>query len=334
MSKLYLISGISGQLGSEMARFLLNNGEKVIGIVRRSSLPNYERINDFINDKNLMLITGDITDSDFISRTFARYRPDVCFWYAAQSFVQVSFEEPTHTWNVTGQAVLHALEAIRNFSPNTRFIQASSSEMFGNNFTEKDGEKYQCEETKMEGVSPYGISKLCAFNAVRLYRSSYNLFTSNIIMFNCEGKNRGQQFVTRKISMYVAKLNKAIRDGLKIDKLKLGNIYSYRDWGETSDYIRAYILASDHTTPDDFVICTSETHTIEDFLTEAFNLIGISDWSQYLEIDESLKRPTELDYLRGKYDKAKRILGWEPKVKFKELVKMMVEADIRRLSNG
>ena len=323
---MYLVSGITGQLGSEATRYLLNNGENVLGISRRSSSSNYSRLSDIVNHPNLTILTGDVTDANFINKTFSKYKPDFCLWYAAQSHVNVSFEEPSHTWDVTANAVLHVLEAIKNFSPNTKFVQASSSEMFSSNYSEDQNGKYQDENTRMSGNSPYAIAKLAAYNLVQLYRKSYNLFTSNIIMFNCEGKFRSDTFVTRKITKYIGNL---IRNDFKYPKLKLGNIESFRDWGESSDYVRAYVMAANHCEPDDFVICTSETHSIREFLDEAFSVANINNWSKFVEIDESLKRPSEVPYLCGRYNKIKRILSWEPRIKFKELVKIMVEYDIK-----
>lgn len=332
-NKTVLITGITGQLGSFMAEKCLEDGDFVIGLVRRSSAPNLWRIDGIKNHKNLMLVEGDGVDPLCINNLISRYKPTIVYNYMAQSHVFTSFQQPSYTAEITGRSVLYLLEAIRQCSPHTILVHASTSEQFGDQYdVDENGIKYQDESTKMNIQSPYGNAKLEAYNYVRLYRQSYGLFATNIIMFNAESSRRAENFVTRKISLYVAKLNKAIKDGVVIDKLKLGNIHSYRDWGAVQDYISAYQMAAKHSNPDDFVICTADTHSIKDFLTESFGLIGIQDWTPYVEIDETLKRPSEVDYLRGKYDKAKRILGWEPKVKFKELVKQMVEADIRRLS--
>ena len=332
-NQVVLVTGISGQLGSHMAEECLNNGAKVIGIIRRSSAPNLWRIQHILNHPNIMLLEGDGVDATFINSVISRYRPDIVMNYMAQSHVATSFVQPAYTAEITGKSVLYLLEAIKNFSPNTRLIHAATSEQFGDQFDIIDGQKYQDENTKMNIQSPYGNAKLEAYNYVRLYRNSYNIFATNIIMFNCESPRRAELFVTRKITKYVAELQFAIKNNMKHPKLKLGNINSSRDWGAASDYIHAYLLAAKHHSPDDFVICTGETHTIKEFLTEAFSHIDISDWSEYVEIDESLKRPSEVEFLRGRYDKAKRILGWEPKIKFKELVKIMVDADIRRINN-
>lgn len=330
-SRLVLITGISGQLGSHMAEECLKRGERVIGVLRRSSAPNLWRIEHLINDSNLMLLEGDGTDPSFINTVISRYHPDLVYNYMAQSHVATSFTQPAYTSEITGKSVLYMLEAIKSFSPETRFIHAATSEQFGDQYdVDELGNKYQDENTKMNIQSPYGNAKLEAYNYVRLYRNSYNLFATNIIMFNCESPKRGELFVTRKITRWISEFIKSGRN-TAFPKLKLGNLDASRDWGSASDYIQAYILAANHTKPDDFVICTSETHTIREFLSEAFKLADIKYWEDYVQIDESLKRPSEVEYLCGRYTKAKKVLGWEPKVKFKELVKLMVEADIKGL---
>lgn len=331
MKELVYLTGLTGQLGSHMAEKLLNEGHKVIGLVRRSSAPNYWRIESILNHPGLMILEGDATDYSFISKTISRYKPDWFINYCCQSHVHTSFEQPQVTWQVAAEAVVHMLESIKQFSPHTKFISSNTSEMFGSCYDEDEKGKYQDENTLMVGNSPYAIGKLCAHQSIKLYRECYNLWASSIIMFNAESEKRGELFVTRKISTYVAKLNKAIKDGIKLPKLKLGNLDSCRDWGYVSNYIEAYILSLKQDKPDDFVICTEETHSIREFLDEAFNLIGINDWSGYVEVDETLKRPSEVPYLCGRHAKAKKVLGWEPKVKFKELVKIMVLSDIERL---
>lgn len=329
MKELVYLTGITGQLGSHMAANLLDSGHKVIGLVRRSSAPNYWRIESILNHPNLMILEGDATDYSFMSKTISRYKPDWFINYCCQSHVHTSFEQPQLTWQVAAEAVIHMLESIKQFSPHTKFISSNTSEMFGSCYDEGVNGRYQNEDTVMVGNSPYAIGKLCAHQSIKLYRESYNLWASSIIMFNAESEKRGSNFVTRKITQYVAELNKQV-DKKNFRKLKLGNIYSYRDWGYVGDYILGYIKALELDKPDDFVICTGETHTVEEFLVEAFNLVNL-DWKEFVEIDQSLKRPAEVDYLRGNADKAKRVLGWEPKIKFKELVKIMVLADIERL---
>lgn len=349
-----MVSGITGQMGSALAERLLDDGDKVIGIVRRSSTPNYWRIEDILNHKNLVLLEGDGCDAGFISRTISRYKPDIFFNAMGQSHVATSFEQPSYTWQITAEGVLNCLEAIRQFSKHTRFIQFSTSELFGSSYSvDENGEKYQDENTKFICESPYSVAKQASHEMVRLYRNSYGIWAAAIIMFNSEGPKRGEQFVTRKISKYIAGLTKACMSGpcrgelgklgtqmtgfafyedklKQYKKLKLGNIYASRDWSFYKDSIDAFIKLSYHDKAEEFVICTSETHTIEEFLQEAFSLVGLK-WQDFVEIDESLKRPSEVEFLRGRYDKAKRILGWEPKVKFKELVKIMVDADLNRL---
>lgn len=330
MSRLVLVTGCTGNMGSYLTEALLAHGDKVIGLVRRSSNPNYSRISSIIGHKNFSIVTGDICDANCMTNLISRYKFDLIHNTAAQSHVAESFIQPSYTWEATGQSVLYMLEAIRNFSPHTRFITNSSSEMFGKNFSEDANGKYQDEKTELDSRSPYAIAKIAAHKAVGLYRDSYGLWAAGMITFNMESPRRTNTFVTKKITEYVAELCYAIKNNKTIEKLKLGNIYSYRDWSYVPEVVDAYIKLGKLDKPIDLVVCSGETHSVEDFLVEAFSLVGL-DWNNHVKIDESLKRPQEVDFLNGRYAKAKEILGWEPKVKFKELVKIMVDADLNRL---
>jgi GDPmannose 4,6-dehydratase len=252
------------------------------------------------------------------------------------SHVGSSFESPSATFQVNTIGVLNALEGIRHFSKRTKFYQASTSEMFGSNYKEVlVGDKlvrFQNDSTELSPNSPYSVSKVAAHQLVSLYRRSYNLHASCGKLFNHESPRRGCEFLTKKITLYIARLYNAINDGKKIPKLKLGNLKSHRDWGHAVDYVYAMWLMLQQDKPDDYVIATGDTHSCEEFLTEAFSNIGIYDWTPYVEIDKNLFRACEVEYLCGHADKAKKVLGWESKITFKELVKEMVDYDIAQLS--
>lgn len=331
-----IISGILGQDGSYLAEHLLGLGYNVVGIFRRVSVDNKWRIKNILNNPNLNLVGGDITDLSSISQIIKNYNPKEFYNLAAQSHVGDSFNQPISTFDITGKGVLNCLEAIRLINEKCRFYQASSSEMFGANFSkikylganeEFFEAKYQDENTPFCPQSPYSVAKVAAHYMTGLYRRAYGLYACCGTLFNHEGPRRSEQFVTRKISKYVAQLNKEKFSPL-FPKLKLGNINSSRDWGDAEDYVKAMHLMLQQDKPDDFVICTGETHTVREFLDEAFAVVGVGDWGPFVEIDPALIRPAEVDYLRGDYSKAKNVLGWSPKVKFKELVRKMVEADI------
>jgi len=322
-----LITGITGQDGSYLAELLLSKGYEVHGIIRRASTFNTERLDHLYQDPHvhgvrLFLHYGDLSDSVSLVKLLYQLKPDEIYHLAAQSHVRVSFDIPEYTADITGVGTIRILEAIRETGLATRFYQASSSEMFG-----KVAEVPQCETTPFHPRSPYGVAKVFAYWATVNYRESYDLFASNGILFNHESPRRGETFVTRKITRAVA----YIKTGLQ-DKLFLGNLDSKRDWGYAKEYVEAMWLMLQQEQPDDFVIATGETHTIREFCELAFHHAGL-DWQKHVAFDKRYLRPAEVDILIGNPAKARRVLGWEPKVKFKELVQLMVDADIQLLAD-
>jgi GDPmannose 4,6-dehydratase len=327
MAKKALITGITGQDGSYLAELLLEKGYEVYGIIRRASTFNTERIDHIYQDPHekgarLHLIYGDLSDSSALNRILRDVKPDEIYNLAAQSHVRVSFDIPEYTGDVTGLGTVRLLDAIleEGLESKVKFYQASSSEMFG-----KVQAVPQNEETPFYPRSPYGAAKVYSYWITRNYRESYNMFAVNGILFNHESPRRGETFVTRKITRAVA----AITAGLQ-DKLYLGNLDAKRDWGYAKEYVEAMWLMLQQDEPDDFVIATNETHTIREFLEEAFGHVGLK-WEDYVEIDPRYYRPAEVDLLIGDASKAEEKLGWKPKVTFKELVKIMVDADIEDL---
>ncbi|MCC7575938.1 MAG: GDP-mannose 4,6-dehydratase [Methanomethylovorans sp.] len=318
MAKNALITGITGQDGSYLAELLYNKGYNVYGLVRRLSTPNTSRIDHILN--NIELLQGDLTDQSSLSEAMRISQPDEVYNLAAQSFVGTSWNQPVHTGDVTGLGVVRVLEAARHVVPDARVYQASSSEMFG-----KVQETPQTENTKFYPRSPYGVAKVYAYWTCVNYRESYGMHVSNGILFNHESPRRGIEFVTRKITDSVAR----IYHGLE-SELHLGNLDAKRDWGYAGDYVDAMWRMLQQDEPGDYVIATGETHSVEEFVQEAFSIAGL-DWEEYVVIDPKFVRPAEVELLLGDPSKAKRELGWEPKVHFKELVKMMVEADLERL---
>jgi GDPmannose 4,6-dehydratase len=324
MTKKALITGITGQDGSYLAEFLLDKGYEVHGLIRRSSTFNTERIDHIYADPHdpkakLFLHYGDITDSGQLTNLIYNIQPDEIYHLAAQSHVRVSFDMPEFTGDVTGIGTTRLLEAIRRSGIKTKFYQASSSEMFG------DSPPPQNEQTPFKPRSPYGAAKVYAYWMVRNYREGYGMFAVNGILFNHESPRRGETFVTKKITRAVAR----IKCGLQ-NKLFLGNLEAKRDWGYAGDYVEAMWLMLQQNKPDDYVIATGETHSVKEFLEEAFKYAGL-DWKKYVEIDSRYFRPLEVGFLQGDASKAKKKLGWEPKVKFRELVRIMVDADIKNL---
>lgn len=312
-----LIYGVTGQDGSYLAENLLNHGYRVVGVKRRTSSDNTARLKHLIGHQYFTLEEGDVCDSSYIFSSLLKYEPWLVFNLAAQSHVGTSFEQPIWTTNATYIGALNILEAIRLSKEDIRFYQASSSEMFGKSVGPTG---FQNEDTPFLPQSPYAIAKLAAHHAVRLYREAYGIFACSGILFNHESERRGDNFVTKKIADYVKNLGFSIQ----IPTLRLGNLNASRDWGHAEDYVEAMRLMMEYNTPDDYVIATGETHTVEDFLKEAFSLIHIDDYKSFIEIDESLKRPAEVSFLRGDASKARRVLGWAPKILFKDLVKRMV----------
>jgi len=322
MKKSALITGITGMDGSHLADFLLKKGYEVFGMERRSSVKN--RTNTSHLEGKIHFLTGDLTDQNSLTRCLRVSEPDEVYNLAAQSFVGESWNTPEQTSNVTGLGVLRILEAIRESNKDVRFYQASTSEMFG-----KMVENPASESTPFYPRSPYGISKLYGHWITKNYRESYDMFAVSGICFNHESERRGLEFVTRKISDGVARISHGVSD-----HIALGNLDARRDWGYTPDYVEAMWMMLQQECPEDYVIATGETHSIRDFLDIAFSHIGINDWSDYIRVDPRFLRPAEVDVLRGDYSKANRILGWEPKVNFNELINKMVSHDIDRVALG
>ena len=328
MVKKALVTGITGQDGSYLAELLLAKGYEVHGIIRRASTFNTARIDHLyqdphINGVRLFLHYGDIADSTNLIKLLYGIQPEEIYHLAAQSHVRVSFDIPEYTGDVTGLATVRILEAIRETGLRAKFYQASSSEIFG-----KVLEVPQRETTPFYPRSPYGAAKVYAYWITVNYRESYGLFGCNGILFNHESPRRGETFVTRKITRAVPQ----IKAGLQ-DKLYLGNLDAKRDWGYAKEYVEAMWLMLQQDEPDDYVIATGETHSVREFLEEAFSYAGL-DWRKHVEIDQRYYRPAEVDLLIGDASKAKKKLGWEPKTKFKDLVHLMVDADMRGLQPG
>ena len=313
-----LIIGITGQDGSYLAELLLNKGYNVYGLERRVSCKN--RINVSYFEDKIKFISGDLTDQHSLTRAIGNIQPDEVYNLAAQSFVMESWEQPEYTGNVNALGALRVLEAIRQINPKIKYYQASTSEMFG-----QTKQMPQNEKTPFYPRSPYGIAKLYAHWMTVNYRESYNIFACSGILFNHESPRRGLEFVTRKITNGVAK----IKYGLQ-EKIYLGNLDAKRDWGYAPEYVEAMWLMLQQDKPDDFVIATGETHSVKEFIEMAFDLVNL-DWHKYIVVDEKYKRPAEVDLLVGDASKARRKLGWKPKIKFRELVKIMVEAELKKI---
>jgi GDPmannose 4,6-dehydratase len=314
-----LITGITGQDGSYLAEFLLKKGYKVFGTVRRLSTPNMENISHIQDD--VELLSADLLDQTSLSEAIQQAEPDEVYNLAAQSFVKTSFDQPVLTGEFTALGVTRVLEAVRNVNPKIKFYQASSSEMFG-----KVTETPQKETTRFHPRSPYGVAKVYGHYITLNYRESYDLFACNGILFNHESPRRGIEFVTRKISHAVARIKLGTQK-----KLVLGNMDAKRDWGYAGDYVEAMWLMLQQEQPEDYVIATGETHSVQEFVELAFAHAGIDNWKDYVTADDPKHlRPAEVDYLIGDFSKAKKVLGWEPKTSFKTLVAMMVDSDLKR----
>ena len=365
--KTAVVTGITGQDGSYLVELLLEKGYRVIGCHRRSSTNNLERIEHVLSDPNLELVEFDLTDPSGCNQVVSKYKPDEFYNLAAQSHVGTSFKQPTTTFEIDAVGVINILEAIRHYSPATKFYQASTSEMYGKNYDThveldkfspnfKKEKKYQDERTEMLPQSPYGVAKLASHRMLQIYREAYGTHASSGILFNHESPRRGENFVTRKITKWIGEFVKWNRSLPRLDnplfvrkadsdyieyhdaseqklvsrfaKLRLGNLEAFRDWGYAGDYVEAMWLMLQQDTGDDYVICTGETHTIREFLDVAFEHIGIMDWSNYVVQDPEFYRPAEVDYLMGSNQKAKDVLKWEPKTSFKQLAIKMLEYDI------
>lgn len=336
-NKKALISGITGQDGSYLAEFLLSKDYEVYGLQRRASLPNTERIDHFYSGENpnLFMVYSDLTDADNLNRIIQKVKPDEIYNLGAQSHVGISFDVPEYTMNVNAMGTLHFLEAIRNQNFPVRFYQASSSEMFG-----KVLETPQSETTPFNPQSPYGLSKVCAFYLTKMYRTGFNVFASNGILFNHESPRRGFNFVTRKITLGLARVKLGLQP-----ILQLGNLNASRDWGFSRDYVEGIWSILQHDKADDFVISTGETHTVREFAEEVGNFHGMNIvWDgkgmdekgidsktgkTIIEVDPIYFRPNEVDLLLGDSSKAKQLLNWQPKTSFKELARLMAKSDLK-----
>jgi GDPmannose 4,6-dehydratase len=319
MPRRALITGVTGQDGSYLAELLLDKGYEVIGMVRRSSTVNFERI-AHLQDL-ITFAPGDLLDEGSLMAVLRDHRPDEVYNLAAQSFVQTSFGQPVLTGETTALGVTRLLDAIRNVDPGIRFYQASSSEMFG-----KVQAVPQVETTPFYPRSPYGVAKLYGHWLTVNYRESYDLHASSGILFNHESPRRGLEFVTRKISHTVARIKLG-----QVSELRLGNLDAQRDWGFAGDYVEAMWLMLQRDQPEDFVVSTNETHSVREFCEIAFGHLGL-DWEAYVRMDERFMRPAEVELLIGDSSKARKELGWKPKVGFEQLVTMMVDADMDLLS--
>lgn len=315
-----LITGITGQDGSYLAEFLLSKGYKVFGLTRRSSTNVTSRIDHLLT--KIELLSGDLLDQSSLVEAMEISKPDEIYNLAAQSFVQTSWNQPVLTTEFTAVGVTRVLEAMRKVAPKAKFYQASSSEMFG-----KVQAVPQIESTPFYPRSPYGVAKLYGHWITVNYRESFNMHTTSGILFNHESPRRGIEFVTRKITYHAA----LIKHGLA-NELRLGNLDAKRDWGFAGDYVEAMWLMLQQDKPEDFVIATNQTHTVREFVELAFARADL-DWNKYVKIDEKYYRPAEVDLLIGKPEKAKTMLGWEPKTSFKELVHMMVDSDLKLVEN-
>jgi len=323
--KTALITGILGQDGGYLAKLLLAKGYKVYGLVRRHTNPNFSNTDYLGITSKIEFVAGDMTDESSLMQVVRNTRPDEVYNLAAQSFVGASWQQSKLTTEVNALGVLYLLNAIKLFSPTAKFYQASTSEMFGNS---SEGD-YCTEQTPFHPESPYAIAKLYAYWMTNNFKESYGMFCVNGILFNHESPIRGREFVTRKISDGVARIKLGSQN-----KISLGNLDTKRDWGFAGDHVEAMWMMLQQEEPDNYIVATGETYSIKDFLKEAFNYVGIEDWEKYVIIDPRFKRPTDIKCLRGDYSKAKEKLGWEPRTSFKNLVKMMVDADIERLSQA
>jgi GDPmannose 4,6-dehydratase len=319
MKKSALITGITGQDGAYLAKFLLDKGYNVFGTYRRLSTPNFWRLQYLDIFEEIKLIPADLIDSSSIVEAIKISKPDEIYHLAAQSFVGTSFELPVGSGEITGLGVTRILEAIREINPKIKFYQASTSELYGGRGTEP-----QTEDTPFQAASPYAAAKLYGYWITKIYREGYGIFACNGILFNHESPLRGLEFVTRKISNAVAKI------ALGLDKdLKLGNLKAKRDWGYAPEYVESMWLMLQQNEPDDYVIATNEAHSVKEFVDKAFGIVGL-DWQRCVDIDEKFLRPLDVNFLQGDYSKARDKFGWQPKVKFDQLVQIMVKEDLNR----
>ena len=319
MSKSALITGITGQDGTYLAKLLLDKGYEVFGTYRRLSTPNFWRLQYLDIFEKVYLIPADLVDAGSMVEAVKISEPDEIYHLAAQSFVGASFEQPIGTGEVTGLGAARVLEAIRQINPEIKFYQASTSELYG-----RGDSSSLTENSPFQPASPYAAAKLYGYWLTKQYREGYNIFACNGILFNHESALRGLEFVTRKISNSVAKICLGMEK-----ELKLGNLEAKRDWGYAPEYVRSMWLMLQQKEPDDYVIATNEAHSIKEFTEKAFDIVGL-DWQEYVKVDKRFLRPLDINFLQGDYSKAKEKLGWKPKVKFDELVEIMVKEDLNR----
>ena len=344
-----IIFGVTGQDGSYLSELLLAKGYKVVGVNRRASTNNTERLEHLLEKKDFSLIEGDVTDFISVSSIINDHQPDEVYNLAAQSHVATSFNEPLHTWRVDADGPLNILESVRRYAFNAKFYQASTTEMFGSSV---DPDGYQRETTSFEPQSPYAIAKLAAHHKVRIYREAYGMYACSGILFNHESERRGEKFVSRKITKWVAEF-KHWSDGesspLNTDidadniysvmhpdrsfpKLRLGNLDAARDWGYAPDYVRAMWMMLQQEKAEDYVIATGTSRTVRDFLRIAFDFVGIKDWEDLVVVDPKFYRPAEVEFLHGDANKAKSEMGWSVETPFNDMVKRMVEHDMEKSS--
>lgn len=323
-----LITGGCGMDGSVMSHYLLGLGHKVVAVKRRCSTENVWRIQDILNHPNFSLVEGDITDLYSMIELLKTHRPKYVLNFAAMSHVGTSFEQPQLTWDVTANGAINVMNACKLVDPSIRIFQASTSEMYGDQYSVVNGEKVQDQDTLFKARSPYAVAKQAAHDYAVVMRESYGMFICPTILFNHTHTTRGENFVERKITRYVGRLKHALDQGKPFVQLSLGNIDSYRDFGWSPDYMAAVWLIMNQPTPEDYVIATNKTFQIRDVLELAFKKIGISDWSKYVHIDKSLFRPNEVEYLRGSYEKLNKKLGWTPTHTLEQMIDKMVDFDI------
>lgn len=340
-----IIFGITGQDGSYLAELLLDKGYEVFGVKRRSSVENTQRLSSCLANERFKLIEGDVTDFISVSQIINDCQPDEVYNLAAQSHVATSFNEPIHTWRVDAEGPLNILESVRRHCFNAKFYQASTSEMFGSSV---DADGYQRETTVFEPQSPYAIAKLSAHHKVRIYRQAYGIYACSGILFNHESERRGERFVSRKITKWVAEFKNwlsnenapfngvddenniisVMHPDRSFPKLRLGNLDAARDWGHAEDYVKAMWLMLQQEKAEDYVVATGTSRTVRDFVRIAFDYIGIQEWGNLVVIDPKFYRPAEVEFLHGDYNKAKNEIGWSPEVSFNDMVKRMVDYDI------
>ena len=312
-----LIFGITGQDGSYLADFLVKKGYDVSGTYRRTSHRSFERLEAFNLLDKTNLIAADLLDQTSLNHAIKQTTPDEIYNLAAQSFVGISFTQPILTSEITGLGAVKIFEAVKEFSPHSKIYQASSSEMFGNT------DEIKNENSRLSPASPYGIAKVFAHKSAQHYRKAYDMFISSGILFNHESPHRGLEFVTRKITSAIANIISK-----KQDKIILGNIKAKRDWGFAGDYVEAMWLMLQQQTPDDYVVATGKSYSVEEFLVKAFEYSGLGNWKDYVEISDKYMRPSDIDNLVGDASKAKRELNWKSEMPFEKLVKLMVDSDI------